>query len=136
MRIYRKSRGITVMLRKATSSDLVWAERDFPYDVTLPTLSAHECWMLVIGEEYFGFVEYFSRDEEVVITGLWVRPDKRGNGYGTMMLELVEATEKPRFLRVIATPSSEKFYAKRGYLKDYGFQILTKVVEYDGNEAG
>jgi GNAT superfamily N-acetyltransferase len=131
MRIYRRARGITVMLRKATASDLTWAERDFPKDVTLPTISEHEAWTLVINDENFGFIEYFSREEEVVVTGLWVRPDKRGNGYGTMMLELVESTEKPRFIRVISTPSSEGFYSKRGYLKDYGHTILTKVVEYD-----
>lgn len=131
MRIYRRARGITVMLRKATTSDLIWAERDFPQDITLPTISEHEAWTLVINDENFGFIEYFAREEEVVVTGLWVRPDKRGNGYGTMMLELVESTEKPRFIRVIATPNSEGFYSKRGYLKDYGHTVLTKVVEYD-----
>jgi GNAT superfamily N-acetyltransferase len=131
MKIYRRARGITVMLRKATASDLTWAERDFPKDITLPTISEHEAWTLVINDENFGFIEYFSREEEVVVTGLWVRPDKRGNGYGTMMLELVESTEKPRFILVISTPSSEGFYSKRGYLKAFGHTILTKVVEYD-----
>jgi len=136
MRIYRRSQGISVLLRRANEGDMIHMERKFPYDPTLPTLSSCDSWVLEIGEDDIGFIEYFSRDEEVTVTGLWVRPDKRKNGYGTMMLELVEATEKPRFLRVIATLSSAGFYVKRGYLKDHGFQILTKVVDYDGNEAG
>jgi GNAT superfamily N-acetyltransferase len=106
-------------------------EREFPYDPTLPTLSSCDSWVLEIGEDDIGFIEYFSRDEGVTVTGLWVRPDKRKNGYGTIMLELVEATENPKFLRVIATPSSRGFYEKRGYSEDYGHTILTKVVGYD-----
>lgn len=131
MKIYRQNRGIKAILQKATDSDLVWAERSFPDDLLLPTLSEQDSWMLIINDEYFGFIEYFTRDTELTVTGLWVRPDKRGNGYGTMMLELAEVTEKPNIMRVIATPQSEGFYAKRGYGPDYGMRILTKICDYD-----
>jgi GNAT superfamily N-acetyltransferase len=120
-----------VLLRQADDSDIARMEREFPYDLTLPTLSIQCSWVLEVGKEDIGFIEYFSREEEVVVTGLWVKPNKRGNGYGTIMLELVEATENPKFLRVIATPSSRGFYEKRGYSEDYGHTILTKVVGYD-----
>jgi GNAT superfamily N-acetyltransferase len=119
------------VLRKANETDMIRMEREFPYDPTLPTLSTHCSWVLEAGDDDIGFIEYFSREEEVVVTGLWVKPDKRGNGYGTIMLELVEATVKPKFLRVIATPSSQGFYEKRGYTEDYGHTILTKVIGYD-----
>jgi GNAT superfamily N-acetyltransferase len=131
MRIYRKSEGINVLLRSASEEDLMELERDFPYDVTLPTLSHAGGWILEIADRKIGFIEYMTREEEVLVTGLWVRPDKRGNGYGTMMLELVEATETPKFMRVIVTPSSAGFYEKRGYSEDQGFTVLTKVIGYD-----
>lgn len=131
MRVYRQNKGIKAILQKATDYDLVWAESTFPDDLLLPTLSEQDSWMLIINDEYFGFIEYFTRGAELTVTGLWVRPDKRGNGYGTMMLELAEATEKPGVMRVIATPQSEGFYTKRGYGPDYGMKILTKVRDYD-----
>jgi GNAT superfamily N-acetyltransferase len=74
-----------------------------------------------------GFVEYFTRESELVVTGLWVRPDERRNGYGTMILELVEVYENPMIMRVIAEPRSEKFYQKVGYESDFGMRILAKV---------
>lgn len=131
MRIYRQTKGIKAILQKATESYLVWAEREFPDDLMLPTLSDKDSWMLIVNDEYFGFIEYLTRDEELLITGLWVRPDKRGNGYGTMMIELAEVTEKPRITRVIATPSSEGFYQKQGFEPDQGMKILTRVFLYD-----
>jgi GNAT superfamily N-acetyltransferase len=131
MKIYRRTSGIKAILQKATESDLIWAEREFPEDLMLPTLSEMDSWMLIINDEYFGFIEYLTRDSEMTVTGLWVRPDKRGNGYGTMMLELAEVSEKPDIIRVITTPRSEGFYAKRGYAPDFGMKILTKVCEYD-----
>ena len=110
-------------------------ELKYPEDRLLPLLSSLESWVLVRGSnpngEPIGFVEYLVRDDEVVVTGLWVSPDHRGNGYGTMMLEIVEATEQPYFVRVLATPDSASFYEKHGYLKDRGFTMLTKVVRYE-----
>lgn len=131
MRVYRQTKGIKAILQRATESDLGWAERTFPDDRLLPTLSTYDSWMLIVNDEYFGFIEYMMRDVELTVTGLWVRPDKRGNGYGTMMLELVEITEKPAIIRVITTPHSEGFYFKRGYEPDQGVKILTKVCDYD-----
>lgn len=131
MRIYRQTKGIKAILQKATESSLVWAEREFPDDLMLPTLSDKDSWMLIVNDVYFGFIEYLTRDEELLITGLWVRPDKRGNGYGTMMIELAEVTEKPMITRVIATPSSEGFYQKQGFEPDQGMKILTRVCPYD-----
>lgn len=131
MKIYRRTNGIKAILQKATESDLVWAEREFPGDLMLPTLSEMDSWMLIINDEYFGFIEYLIRDPEMTVTGLWVRPDKRGNGYGTMMLELAEVSEKPAVIRVITTPQSEGFYTKRGFGPNFGMKILTKACEYD-----
>lgn len=131
MKIYRRNRGIKAILQKATGSDLGWAERAFPDDPTLPTLSEHDSWMLIINEQHFGFIEYFTRNSELTVTGLWVRPDKRGNGYGEMMLELAEVTEKPDAVHVIATPQSEGFYAKMGYAPNSDLRILTKECDYD-----
>lgn len=131
MRIYRQTKGIRATLQRATESDLSWAEKAFPDDRLLPTLSSHDSWILIINERYFGFIEYFVGDVELTVTGLWVRPDKRGNGYGTMMLELIEVTEKPAIIRVIATPQSESFYSRQGYKPDQGVKILTKRCAHD-----
>jgi GNAT superfamily N-acetyltransferase len=137
MKIYRRTPGVTVQLRRATDEDLLEMELQYPDDRLLPSMSAMESYALIVGEDRYrrpaGFVEYFVRDGELVITGLWVAPNHRGNGYGTMMLELVEATERPDIIRVIATPQSEGFYAARGFGPDLGFRAMTKVCgfEYD-----
>jgi len=135
MKIYRQAQGIKVTLRRATDDDLLSMEIKYPEDRMLPTLSSLSSWVLVVGKnpdaEPVGFIEYLVRDDEVLISGLWVAPSHRGNGYGTMMLEIVEATEEPYFVRVLATPSSASFYEDRGFLVDRGFSMLTKVVHYD-----
>lgn len=135
MKIYRKTTGFTVQLRRATDDDILEMELQYPDDKLLPTMSAMECYALIVGEDKYkrpsGFIEYFVREGELVITGLWVSPDHRGNGYGTMMLELVEATERPDIIRVIVTPSSEGFYSQCGYLPDQGFSMMTKVCGYN-----
>lgn len=132
MKIYRRTPGITVGLRKATARDLLHMEIRYPDDPLLPTLSSQEAWVMTVGERNqerpVGFIEYFTRERDLTVTGLWVAPDLRGNGYGTMMLELVEDIEKPSFMRVITTPQSRGFYKKRGYDLDQGFSVFTKVI--------
>jgi len=135
MKIYRKTPGITVQLRRATDEDLLEMEIKYPEDRLLPTMSAMESYVLIVGEDRYkrpvGFVEYYSRDGELVVTGLWVAPDHRGNGYGTIMLELVEATERPDIIRAIVTSQSESFYVQRGFAPDNGMRVMTKVCGYD-----
>lgn len=131
MRIYRRTPGITVNLRRATDKDLLAMEVCYPDDRLLPTIGVQESWVLTVGEkrdsDAIGFIEYFVRDSELVITGLWVTPDKRGNGYGTMMIELVEATERPDIIRAIVTPHSSDFFTKRGFSADMGHCVVTRV---------
>ena len=97
-------------------------------------MSAMESCALIIGDNRdktpSGFIEYFVRDGELVITGLWVEPDNRGKGYGAMMLNLVEENEQPKITRVIVTPSSKGFYSKQGYSPDQGINVMTKVCGY------
>ncbi len=131
MKIYRKTPGITVNLRRATDEDLLAMELRYPDDRLLPTMGVQESWVLTVGErkesEAIGFIEYFVRDSELVITGLWVSPDHRGNGYGTMMIELVEATERPDIVRAIVTPHSAEFYEKRGFMMDHGHHVVARL---------
>jgi GNAT superfamily N-acetyltransferase len=131
MRIYRKTPGITASLRRATDDDIHAMELRYPNDRLLPTMSAQESWVLTVGErkdaKEIGFIEYFIRDSELVIFGLWVAPDYRGNGYGTMMIELVEATERPDIIRAIVTSQSTKFYEKRGFALDAGHHVVARV---------
>jgi len=135
MKIYRKTPGITAQLRRATDEDLLEMEIKYPEDRLLPTMSAMESYVLIVGEDRYkrpvGFVEYYLRDGELVVTGLWVAPDHRGNGYGTIMLELAEATERPDMIRAIVTPQSESFYVQRGFAPDNGMRVMTKVCGYD-----
>jgi ribosomal protein S18 acetylase RimI-like enzyme len=131
MKIYRKTPGITASLRRATDEDLLAMELRYPDDRLLPTMGAQESWVLTVGErrnaEAIGFIEYFVRDSELVILGLWVAPDYRNNGYGTMMIELAEATERPDIIRAIVTPQSSGFYEKRGFATDLGHNVVARV---------
>lgn len=131
MKIYRRTPGITVNLRRATDEDLLSMEVRYPDDSLLPTIGVQESWVLTSGErkdaETVGFIEYSVRDSELIIMGLWVSPDHRGKGYGSMMIELVEATERPDIVRAIVTPQSIGFYEKRGFGPDMGYSIVTRV---------
>lgn len=131
MKIYRRKPGIVVGLRRATDDDLLSMEIRYPDDRLLPTMGAQESWVLTVGEQReakaVGFIEYFVRDSELVIMGLWVAPDHRGSGYGTMMIELVEATERPDIVRVIVTPHSIGFYQKLGFAVDAGHSVVARI---------
>lgn len=131
MKIYRKTPGITASLRRATDEDLLAIELRYPDDRLLPAMGAQESWVLTVGErrnaEAIGFIEYFVRDSELVILGLWVAPDYRNNGYGTMMIELAEATERPDIIRAMVTPQSSGFYEKRGFATDLGHNVVARV---------
>lgn len=131
MKIYRRTPGITASLRRATDEDLLAMELRYPDDRLLPTMGVQESWVLTVGErrdaDAIGFIEYFVRDAELVILGLWVAPDYRGNGYGTMMIELAEATERPDIIRAIVTPQSTGFYEKRGFATDVGHSVVARV---------
>ena len=108
-------------------------EIQYPDDQLLPSMSVQESWVLTTGErkdaEPIGFIEYSVRDSELIITGLWVSPDQRGNGYGTMMIELVEATERPDIVRAIVTQQSYGFYEKRGFMTDMGHFVVARVAD-------
>lgn len=131
MRVYRKRPGITASLRRATDNDLLAMEIRYPDDRLLPTIGIQESWVLSVGErkdaQEIGFIEYVVRDAEVLILGLWVAPDFRNKGYGSMMIELVEATEKPDIVRVVVTPDSLPFYTKLGFAQDQGHFVVTRV---------
>ncbi len=129
MRIIRKTPGITVALRRASEEDLLQMELKHPDDRLLPTLSAHEAWVMTVGSrnETVGFIEYFVNNEVLTITGHWVAPTHRGNGYGSIMLELVETAEKPMITRVLSIPSTEKFYRDRGFEPDRQLSVLSKT---------
>ena len=127
MKVYRRNNGVTVELRKATESELYSMTSEFPDDNVLPTLSSFSSFIFCVNNAKVGFVEYFIRESDLVVTGLWVRPDKRKNGYGTMILELIEVYENPKVIKIIAEPSSEKFYQKIGYKSGFGMRILEKV---------
>lgn len=127
MKVYRRNNGVTVELRKATESELYSVTSEFPDDSILPTLSSFSSFVFCVNNVKVGFVEYFIRESNLVVTGLWVRPDKRKNGYGTMILELIEVYENPKVIKIIAEPSSEKFYQKIGYKSNFGMRILEKV---------
>lgn len=129
MRIIRRTPGVTVALRPASEEDLLQMELKHPDDRLLPTLSSQESWVMSVGSrnETVGFIEYFVNNEVLTITGHWVSPTHRGNGYGSIMLELVEASEKPMVTRVLSIPSTEEFYRKRGFEPDRQLSVLSKT---------
>jgi GNAT superfamily N-acetyltransferase len=131
MRIYRKTPGITIHLRRATDEDILEMELQHPDDPALPALSAAESWVLTVGERRdertVGFIEYFVRESELFVIGLWVVPSARGNGYGTMMIELAEATERPDTILVLASGQIANFYERRGFTRDPELQIMSRA---------
>jgi len=129
MRIHRRTPGVTVTLRPATDEDLFRMELKHPDDGLLPTFSARESWLMTVGsrQDPVGFVEYFINNGVLTITGHWVDPDHRGNGYGAIMLDLVEATEKPNVMRIVTIPATDSFYQKLGFRQDPNLRILSRA---------
>ena len=105
-----------------------------PYqeDMDLPALCDGETLGVKVGQDYVGLVSLISRRdgdwEELIITQLYIFPPFRNFGIGTQILEALSSTEGVTFIRVIATPYTAPYYEDRGFERDAGHIILTKVI--------
>jgi len=98
-------------------------------DKFAPGFDEAENLIVKIGEDRVGMVSLVTRQGEVLITQLYVRPEFRGFGIGTQILECLSQFSGINYLRVLATPSTVAYYEKRGFEPDAGQIILTKVLE-------
>ena len=105
-----------------------------PYkgDIDLPSLCEGETLGVKVGKDHVGIVSLTSRRdddwEELIITQLYILPPFRNFGIGTQILEALSSLEGVMFIRVIATPDTAPYYEDRGFERDAGHIILTKVI--------
>ena len=107
-----------------------------PYqeDMDLPALCDGETFGVKgrFHQDYVGLVSLISRRdgdwEALIITQLYIFPPFRDFGIGTQILEALSSTEGVTFIRVIATPHTAPYYEDRGFERDAGHIILTKVI--------
>lgn len=135
MRIFRKTPSASVQLRQSTAEDLFRLQERYWHCPFLPlpgflTGPSENVWLMSIAgqEEPIALIEYFMRDDELTVLEHWVAPDHRGNGYGTLLLELVESIETPSKIHALAGPASEHFYAKVGFKPDRDMLVMTKII--------
>ena len=105
-----------------------------PYkeDRDLPALCDGETLGVKVGRDYVGLVSLLSRRdddwEEVIITQLYIFPPFRNFGIGTQILDALSLMEGVTFIRVLATPHTAPYYEDRGFERDAGHIVLTKVI--------
>ena len=100
-------------------------------DTEKPALCDGETLGVKVGRDRVGIVSLLSRRdgdwEEIIITQLYILPQFRNFGIGTKILEALSSLEGVTFIRVIATPSTAPYYEDRGFERDEGHIVLTKV---------
>lgn len=97
-------------------------------DKLAPGFDTAENLIVTIGKDQVGLVSLVSREGELLITQLYVRPEFRGFGIGTQILECLSKFSGVNFLRVLATPSTVAYYENRGFEPEAGQIVLTKVL--------
>lgn len=101
-------------------------------DTDRPALCDGETLGIKIGLDCVGLISLLSRRdgdwEELIVTQLYILPQFRNFGIGTQVLEALSLMEGVTFIRVIATPSTASYYEDRGFERDAGHIVLTKVI--------
>ena len=100
----------------------------FKDDLDAPSPCDGHSFIVWMGGKEVAVVSYFQRENELILTQLYVFPEFRGCGVGTTVIEALSTEESVHIIRVIATESSESFYKAKGFESDLGHTILTKVV--------
>ena len=101
-------------------------------DMDRPAICDGETLGIKVGKDHVGIVSILSRRdgdwEELIITQLYILPQFRNFGIGTKILEALSLLEGVTFIRVIATPATSSYYEDRGFERDEGHIVLTKVI--------
>lgn len=97
-----------------------------------PALCDGETLGVKVGRDCVGLISLLSRRdgdwEELIITQLYIFPPFRNFGIGTQILDALSLMEGVTFIRVIATPHTASYYENRGFERDAGHIVLTKVI--------
>lgn len=97
-------------------------------DINVPSPCDGETLFVKVGRDIVGVVSIVYGDGEILVTQLYVLPQFRSFGVGTQILECLSSFRAVNYLRVLATPSTAAFYEDRGFERDAGHIVLTKVL--------
>ena len=123
-----KKKNNLVFFEKVAEGDWYSIRLRFKDDLDAPAPCDSNSFIVWMAGKEVAVVSYFQRDNEVILTQLYVFPEFRGCGVGTMVIDALSSEENVHIIRVIATESSASFYEKCGFEQDLGHTILTKVV--------
>ena len=114
---------------EADAAKLAEIQARYPLDIETPSMCSGQNYVLKTGTEEVGYVSITDRKNEILLTQLYVFPEYRSCGIGSMVLEVLSGMEGVDFVRVIATPGTAQYYVDRGFEQDLGHIILTKVAQ-------
>lgn len=128
-----KRKNPSIEFERASASKLVnLVEPYVGTDVNVPAPCDGETFFVKIGQDVVAVVSVAETannvSNELLVTQLYVLPEFRNFGVGTDILEALSQFEGVHFLRVLATPSTAAYYEDRGFERDAGHVILTKVL--------
>ena len=126
---YRKATAQTLALDEATQTYIDEVRTRYATDIEAPAFIGAHSFKVISNDVEVGLASLFQRENEIFITQLYIFPEHRNCGYGSMLLEVLSATEGIDFVRVIATPMTARYYVDRGFEQDLGNIILTKVAQ-------
>ncbi len=129
--IHKKNQSLEfVSLQARKVKEILTSAKD---DMDRPAVCDGETLGVKVGKDLVGIVSLLSRidgdlEEELIITQLYILPQFRNFGIGTKILEALSLLEGVTFIRVIATPATFSYYEDRGFERDEGHIVLTKVI--------
>lgn len=126
---YKRATAQTLALDEATATYIDEVRTRFADDMEAPAFISSHAFKVIANDVEVGFVSLFQRENEIYITQLYIFPDFRNQGFGSMLLEVLSNMEDVDFVRVIATPMTARYYIDRGFEQDLGNIVLTKVAQ-------
>jgi len=128
-----KRKNLSIEFERASASQLVnLVEPYADTDINVPAPCDGETFFVKAGKDIVAVVSVAETSSgfsnELLVTQLYVLPEFRNFGIGTDVLEALSQFEGVQFLRVLATPSTAAYYEDRGFERDAGHVVLTKVL--------
>lgn len=126
-RVYRKNPALA--LRESSPEDIESLRQTFAGEKHLPCVSDGSSFIASIGKDDVAHFSYSIHDTLLLLTQLFVYPQFRGFGVGSMVLGSLETLDQIDGILVLSTLSSTPFYEKLGFTLSSEQLLLAKSLK-------
>ena len=120
---------MAIMFRQMDEWDYAATRNAYPDDPSPPFQYTHHERVVQMGGQEVGIVSWLQCEGQVIITQLYVFPPHRNQLVADYILGAFVSDEATEQCRVLCTPQTLPFYEKKGWFRDHGHLLATKVSE-------